>query len=185
VEPIQIDCSVDNISAFLDGELGDIELLSFESHLEKCSECSNELREQKKFLCELDFVLNEGQSPKLPENFVRVISTSAQSDMRGVRTRNERLIALKVSLGLLLISCLAIGSAFPKLVTDLIRPVQCVLLIAFHSIYNFAAGVSILSRSFGGLLLLESRFRALVVIAVCLVSATLLPRLISHYHRTR
>ena len=40
-------CHVQDVAAYLDGELSEAALINFEEHLKSCSDCSAELRAQR------------------------------------------------------------------------------------------------------------------------------------------
>src|SRR6266496_1239815 len=103
-------CPRDEIAAYLDGELGGSEREEFELHLGVCTECSVQLQEQKRFLCELNLALNQQPTPDLPGNFVEVVAANAQSDMSGMRTVTERNRAIRI-IGILVLACVVIFGA--------------------------------------------------------------------------
>ena len=78
------------VAAYLDSQLDPSALDRFESHLETCQRCRAELSAQRQFLCELDSALSPLEELPIPEDFARIVSACAESDMRGVRQGGER-----------------------------------------------------------------------------------------------
>jgi anti-sigma factor RsiW len=185
MDATKLDCRSEEIAAYLDGELDSADRSLFESHIDQCAVCSKELREQRRFLCELDFALNEEPAPELPVNFVEVVAVNAQSDMRGVRSTIERGRALRLCILLSLASMAVMGAAARDTVTAVVKPVLIVCSFAFHAMYNAGAGATIISRSVGGHLLLDSSISGFAALFLLIASIALLPRLISRYHRAQ
>jgi predicted anti-sigma-YlaC factor YlaD len=183
---------MEDIAAYLDGELDGAARSSFEQHTKECSTCDGNLREQKRLLCALDFALGgEGALPTPPENFAHVVAAHAQSDMRGLRARSEEhKRALLLCAGLAVVSALLIGGAVAvneSVVAPLqamMKPVMTVIGFLLHTLYNAGAGLAIISRV-GGHLLFESRPLGLLGALLLIAALALLPRLIINYHRAR
>ncbi|MBV9211845.1 MAG: zf-HC2 domain-containing protein, partial [Acidobacteria bacterium] len=94
-------CRSEEIAAYLDGELDARAVEIFEEHLKACRDCSQELQDQRRLLCALDFALSEHEPAlALPQNFAEVVATNAESDMSGVRLRSEHRRALRWCIGL-------------------------------------------------------------------------------------
>jgi predicted anti-sigma-YlaC factor YlaD len=182
---IKTECRTEEVAAYLDGEMEPSEHLLFENHLEDCSRCAFELREQKRFLCELDVALNHEPSPALPHNFVEVVAAHAQSDMRGVMSANERSRALLLCLLLAAASLAVLGSTALELVGSFLRPVGSVAGFAWRGLYEAGAGATIVYRSLGSHLILESTGVGLIAVFCLVIAAVLLPRLICRYHRAQ
>ncbi len=71
-------CPKSEIAAYIDGELSPRQELDLELHLAACRSCAEELNEQKKLLCALDFALEDESEIELPENFTKVIVTNCR-----------------------------------------------------------------------------------------------------------
>jgi anti-sigma factor RsiW len=179
------ECKPDEIAAYLDGELDTEQGLAFERHNKDCSRCAAELQDQRRFLCELDVALNLEPAPELPRNFVEVVAVNAQSDMRGVRTTVERARAFKLCALLALSSLVILGATARDVLGTFLRPVLSLGSILGGAAYGAGAGVAIISRSFGRHLLLGSSIFSLFLILLFAAALTLLPALISRYHRTQ
>jgi anti-sigma factor RsiW len=177
-------CPGEDIAAYLDGELGAAEIERFEGHLNECEACTSDLREQRKFLCELDVALTLQPAPALPGNFVEVVAINAQADMSGMRSASERVLALRICLGLILASVLLFGSSLGEFVLGFAKPVISVGDFALQTLYGIGAGAAIIFRSVGGHMLLGSSFMGALLVVIFAAAVTLLPALISRYHRT-
>lgn len=186
-------CLREEVAAYLDGELDERASRAFEQHLQACRLCATELREQRRLLCTLDMALgphDEGQIA-LPENFSQVVAAHAQSDLGGLRQeRSERRRALRLCLLLAASSFLLLGGALLsegvlKPLGLLVRHAGTVLGFIGRALYGFGTGLAVIARAFGRHTIFESQGFGVFVLLLLGVSAVLLPRLISSYHRTR
>jgi predicted anti-sigma-YlaC factor YlaD len=183
-------CKSEEVAAYLDGELDASACTQFEQHLRLCPSCAEQLREQKRLLCALDFALgNESAQPLPPANFARVVAAHAQSDMSGVRAHSEHKRALWLCAMLAGASALLIGAA--ALSESVITPLRAVtkplaMIVGFfwHTIYNAGASVVVISRV-SGHVLFESRPLGVVGALLLVAALGLLPLLIVNYHRAR
>ena len=127
----QRDCQIEQIAAYLDGELDDAARLLFEAHTKECSDCGAEVVEQRRLLCALDSVLSRGSDLPLPANFARIVAARAESDMSGVRERREHGRALRLCLMLAAASLALLGVAARAFVFNFARtigrPISAVL----------------------------------------------------------
>src|ERR1043165_2787371 len=83
-------CQLEEMAAYLDGELAGGALDRFERHLKQCAACAAELRVQRQLLCTLDAAFNNPRSFELPNDFTRVVTASAENDLSTIRQRHER-----------------------------------------------------------------------------------------------
>ena len=111
-------CQLEDVAAYLDGELDGVVLETFEAHLNMCPDCATELRAQRQLLCTLDFALNEPRPFALPHNFTQVVAAHAGSDLSGMRKQGERRRALQLCAILALVSFGLLGAAARTLVFD-------------------------------------------------------------------
>lgn len=184
-------CKSEEIAAFLDCELEAAERTQFEQHVRLCSSCAEQLREQKRLLCALDFALGNESAllPMPPANFARVVAAHAQSDMSGMRAHSEHKRALWLCAMLAAASALLIGAAAlsESVVTPLraiTKPAAMIVGFFWHTIYNAGAGVVVISRV-SSHLLFESRPLGVVGVLLLAAALALLPGLIISYHRAR
>src|SRR6202040_3496992 len=114
-------CQLEDVAAYLDGELSGTALDLFEAHLRECSECAAALRAQRQLLCTLDFAFNESASFQLPHDFTRVVAAHAENDLRVMRKQSERRRAFQLCAILALVSFALLGAATRTVVVDPIR----------------------------------------------------------------
>ena len=176
-----------NVAAYLDGQLGVAATGQFEAHMEVCQSCRAELNAQRQFLCELDSVLATPKEFSIPQDFARIVSARAESDMRGVRTHGERRRAFLVCLALGLAAFVLLGAtAGTSLLVSaalLGNKVLGVMSLLWTTLQDAFIGMTIISRVVVRMFLPESpltNFAALVVLVLAVAS---LSHLIIGYHR--
>jgi hypothetical protein len=183
-------CQSEETAAYLDGELDHAARTQFEQHIKLCSPCAEQLREQKRLLCALDFALGgESALPLPPANFARVVAAHAQSDMSGVRAHSEHkralwLCAMLAGASALLIGAAALSESVVTPLRAITKPLAMIVGFFWHTIYNASAGVVVISRV-SGHLLFESRPLGVVGALLLVAALGLLPLLIISYHRAR
>ena len=182
------DCPLDDIAAYLDGELGGQALANFETHLQSCKPCARQLLEQRLLLSALQAALSDSRSIELPRDFTRVVTTHAESDFSGMRRQSERWKALKVCGVLGLFSFALLGATCLRLVFEPIRSftriAKSVLELTWHTAYELGTAAVVIVRVSGGAIISEPhglRWLALIF----LFSIFLLPLLIVRYHRAQ
>ena len=114
-------CQLEDVAAYLDGELTAVALDRFEQHVKECVPCAQELRAQRQLLCTLDVAFNDSRTFDLPQNFARVVTASAENDLSMIRHRSERRRALKLCVALGLVSFGLLGAATRTIVFDPLR----------------------------------------------------------------
>lgn len=148
---INLTCPLMEIAAYVDGELSPRRELALEQHLTSCKICRAELNEQKKLLCALDFLHEENPSEiEIPKNFARVVATRAESNVSGLRNREERGRAIFLCASLFLLIFVGLGAETEKMFTASGAIFERVLaIVAFfgHLTYNVAFGVVVILRS--------------------------------------
>lgn len=178
-------------AAYLDGELDAHALLSFEGHLQECPSCTEELREQRRLLCALEFALGANDPcVDLPCDFAQIVATNAESDMSGVRKRVEHGRALRVCLVLALAAFTLLGGA--TLFASVSIPIKAfarssisILGFFWNAIYDAGVGVAVILRPLGRRLIFESHPIGLIAFLLFAFALALLPRLIVRYHRAQ
>ncbi|MFN2492843.1 MAG: anti-sigma factor [Pyrinomonadaceae bacterium] len=182
-------CETEQIAAYIDGELDPALQSAVEDHIRQCSACAAELHAQRLFMCELDSVLASSSDLAVPANFARVVAARAESDMRGLRNRAEHTRALRFCIILALAAFALLGAASGKMALLNARLVagKVFAVIGFFakSIYDAAAGFTVISRVLGRGLVADSRVMGLVGLSLVALAVGLLSLLISRYHRTR
>ena len=181
-------CQVEQIAAYLDGELDDRAHALFERHLRECSVCGAELIQQRSLLCALDSVLSRGSDLPLPANFAQVVAAHAESDMRGVRDRREHGRALRVCLVLAAASLALSGVAAREFVFNfartIARPISAVFDLVWTTLYDAVTGLGIISRVLSKGFVPDSHLVGMVALLFLVLAVLLLSRLIASYHRT-
>ena len=182
-------CQSEKIGAFIDGEMEPAESQAFETHLKQCPNCAAELHQQQQFMCELDSMLTGPLDLDVPANFAQVVAVRAESDMRGVRDRAEHNRALLFSVLLAIAAFALLGvSASEKLILSaqsLLNNAAGILGLLGKTIYDAAAGFSVILRVLSGGLRADSRFAGLTALALVALAICLLSLLITRFHRTR
>lgn len=184
-----VDCTREDIAAYLDGELSGAALEYFETHVAECCECADELRRQRQLLCALDAAFNSSAQISLPENFTRVVAKYAEHNLIGLRQKSERRRALQLSAMLAVIAFALLGATFSAFV---LQPARGFLSVAMRIFEVFsqtalgaAEGAAIIGRMIGRAAVSSPYgFGALIVLAF-IVAISLLLRLIASYHRTQ
>jgi anti-sigma factor RsiW len=182
-------CQLEEVAAYLDGELSGAALETFEAHLKQCADCATELRGQRQLLCTLDFAFNESRSFELPHNFTRVVATHAENDLGGMRKKGERRRALQLCAILALVSFALLGAATRTLVFDpvrsFLRVTGSLLNLLWQTLYDAGTGVGVIVRVIGRAAVLGPHGWWLFVALAFIISLALLPFLIAKYHRAQ
>ena len=178
-----------HVAAYLDGQLEPSSLNWFEAHLQTCRSCRGELNAQQQFLCELESALSTPRELPIPEDFARIVSARAESDMRGVRQVGERRRALLVCLALGAIAFTLLGAAAGnsilfsgRLLLNKVLGVLGLLWTAFHDAF---VGLSIISRVVARMFLPQSQITNLAALILLGIAVVSLSHLIISYHRRR
>ena len=178
-------CKPERIAAFLDGELDLAERRALETHLLACVTCSDELRQQQQFMCELDAALTNTTELEVPPDFAQIVAVRAGSDMSGVRDRSEhkRALLFSVMLGFAAFVFLGVSTSGKMLlkIQSIFQKTLGILELIGKTAYDAAAGITVIMRVLGGALTADFRLATLVVFILVL---GLLSLLIARYHRT-
>ena len=186
---INQECPLEDVAAYLDGELDGAALAAFEIHLKSCGNCAAELRNQRQLLCTLDFAFNESRGLELPHDFTRVVAAHAEHDLSGMRRKGERHRAIQLCATLALVSFALLGAASRTLIFD---PVQSFFHVAgslfgllWQAVFDAGTGVAVIVRVVGRATVFGPRSLWLLVALVLIISLLLLPFLIAKYHRAQ
>ena len=90
------------IAQFLDGELAAADERLFEKHLANCLICARKLNEQKRLLLTLNHAFAGEKHFELPADFFQTVIARSESNVSGLRRRDERAGALFIVCGLFL-----------------------------------------------------------------------------------
>jgi predicted anti-sigma-YlaC factor YlaD len=154
-------CPRDDIAAYLDCELASAEEFEIERHFGECEICRRELNLQKQFLCALNSGLENEDEIALPENFAKVIATTAETRVNGLRKPSERYNAAFVCSGLFIIIMLTVGADSGNFLASFLNGVEKAVAIgsfAAHTAYDLAIGAVIILRSLSSQLSVNSPF---------------------------
>ena len=180
-------CATEKIAALIDGELDVNERADFEAHLVECDRCSSELLAQKQFMCELDSALAGPFDLEVPDNFARVVSVRAESDMRGVRAASEHKRAFYYCLLLALSAFALLGvTASQALLGSVEAGAVKVISIGellLKAAYDAALSFMVVVRVLSGGLFSDTGLSKMSALIVVLFAIGLLSFLISRYHR--
>lgn len=182
-------CQLEDVAAYVDGELTGDALEAFEAHLKQCTSCAAELRTQRQLLCTLDIAFNNSRSIQLPREFSRVVTARAESDLSGVRRKPERRRALKLCAALALISFALMGAAVRGLVIDplqsYVRTTATLLDVFGQAAFDVAETLVVFVRVFARAVLFAPHGMGFLLLLTLLFSVLLLPFLIARYHRAQ
>jgi anti-sigma factor RsiW len=146
-------CQLEEVAAYLDGELTAAGLDRFEQHVKECLTCANELRAQRQLLCTLDVAFNDSRTFDLPKNFARVVTASAENDLSMIRHWRERKRALQLCVVLGLISFGLLGAATQTIVFDPLRSgfrtARVLFDLLFQALADAGSTASVLVRMVG------------------------------------
>lgn len=180
-------CPSEDIAAYLDGELDASAIDRFESHVAQCETCSPELRRQRQLVCTLDAAFNSQAKFDLPVDFMRMIATRAESDLRGVRSKTERHRAAKLCAILGLMAFAILGAAASSVVLQPLRNALQLFTRLFELLWQAASdateSLAIILRVLTGGMTGNPYVWPLLIGLTLIVAASLLTRLIGRYHR--
>ena len=181
-------CHLEEVAAYLDGELSASASENFEAHLGSCVQCAEELRTQRQLLCTLDYAFSE-QAFELPLNFSRVVAAHAESDLSGMRKKSERQRALQLCAVLAALAFGFLGAASRSLVLQPIRSALrftgTFLDLIWNTLYDAGTGLAVVIRVVGRAVILAPHGLGLVLVVPFIIALALLPRLIVNYHRAQ
>jgi anti-sigma factor RsiW len=179
-------CPREEIAAYIDGEISPLEELELEMHFAGCKFCAEELNSQKKLLCALDsFCLNEREI-ELPENFAKVVVTTAESNVSGLRRPQERRTALFICSALFLLVLLGLGGETESVLATFKKfAEQFAVIVGFvgHLIYDLAVGVTVILRSLSSQVVSDSAVSFALLGVFFLISILALSRLVLRFNR--
>lgn len=173
-------CPREEIAAYLDGELSPSAELALEHHFAKCQACLAELNLQKKMLSALDFAFDKKEEIELPKNFARVVATTAETKVSGLRSKKERLLAFFLCLGMLLIVSVGLGAEADKFLTVFWNFGEKLVAVAgfvCRLIYSATIGVSIILKALSQQIVFGSALSFLLIIGLFSASFIALSKL--------
>ena len=163
------ECPRDEISSYIDGELGPEQELDLEMHFAVCSVCSEELKLQRQFLCALDASLVSEPEIELPKDFTKVVVATAESRVSGLRRPTERFNAAFICSGLVLVMMFSLGAASGDPLGTFFGVLDKTAAVASfigHMAYDVAVGAVIIIRSLSSYFILDSSPTSLALPAI-------------------
>ncbi len=183
------ECQLEDVAAYLDGELSGEPLRIFEAHLKTCRYCAAELLIQRQLLCTLEVAFNGSKSFELPHDFTRVVTAHAEGDLSGMRRKGERRRALQVCAVLGLVAFALLGAAARVLIFEpaqyFFHLAQIVFDLVWRMIYDAGTGVAVIIRVLGRAIAFGPYGLGLIVLLAFILSILLLSFLIARYHRAQ
>ncbi|HYW69779.1 MAG TPA: zf-HC2 domain-containing protein [Pyrinomonadaceae bacterium] len=180
-------CQLQNVAAYLDGELTGLPLDQFEQHLKECSSCAQELRVQRQLLCTLEVAFGNSHSFDLPEDFTRVVTARAENDLRTIRHRHERKRAVQLCAILAAVSFVFLGAATRAVVLEPLRSfwrtTRVLLDFGWQALSNAGATIVVLARMAGRALVESQAGSRLLLTITFFISLVCLSLLIAKYRR--
>ncbi len=181
----QKNCRTELIASYIDGDLDPAEHNQLENHLAECARCTDELRLQRLFVCELDSAFSQTHELPVPRDFARIVAATAEGDMSGARTSQEHRLALRLCLGLALASFALLGMASSKAVLSSGKLVATKFFglagLLGRTLYDAGVGFTVLLRMAAAAIVSDA-FSVLIFL-VLLLGLLLLSLLITSYHR--
>ncbi len=181
----QDNCRPELIAAYIDGDLEPAAYDQLELHLGECASCTDELRLQRLFVCELDSAFSPTDELPVPHDFARIVAANAESDMSGARTAKEHRLALRLCLMLALASFALLGMASSKAVLFsgklIVTKFFGIAGLLGRALYDAGVGFTVVLRMAAGAIISDA-FSVLVFL-VLLLALLLLSLLITSYHR--
>jgi anti-sigma factor RsiW len=148
------ECRAADISAFIDGELSAADENQLSLHLAQCAECSEELNRQKSFLNFVGSGLADASGPDLPDDFVRVITATAESGVQGLRGRREFLISMAITVVFGIGALLLLGGSYSgpgaAIFQGFADKTIAVVMAAGHAAYSISLGIAVIIRALTG-----------------------------------
>ena len=129
------------LQSYLDGEMPISERLAFEAHAADCRSCRIEI--------ELHREISEMPAEvELPKDFSRVIAANAESQVSGLRKRNERKITLAIIAGLVLLAFAVVGGSgrTSTVVFFVIERIGALASVIGSFFYNLLFGVVVVVK---------------------------------------
>ena len=185
----QIKCELEDVAAYLDGELDGPALVQFEEHVKQCPECAIELRAQRQLLCTLDVAFNQSKGFDLPSNFSRVVTARAENDLAGMRNGDERKRAIQLCIVLALVSFGLLGAAARAIVFDPLRSslrvVRVLSDLLWQVVSDAVSAASVCARVIGRAMLDTQPGSRLLLVFAFILSVSCLSFLIVRYRRAQ
>jgi hypothetical protein len=183
---IQTPCPREEIAAYIDGELKPWMEIELEMHFAGCKICKKELNSQKTLLCALDQFRSSEKEFELPEDFTKVVVTTAESNVSGLRRPQERQKALFICASLFAFVLLVLGGESEAVLgtfREFAEQFLAVIGFAAHLVFDFMVGVTIILRFLGNHFVFGSASSFGLITLLFIISLFMLSRLVGGYRR--
>lgn len=181
-------CPRTEIAEYLDGELSPREEMDLELHFAVCKTCAADYNVQKKLLCALDLALDEKREFELPEDFTKTVIVNAESNVSGLRRREERFRALFLCAGLFLLITIGLGSETEAVFSTFkifIEQILAVGSFTAHLIFDFAVALTAIIRIIGGQFMYNPLFAFLALSALFISFGYIFSRVLTLFNRSK
>lgn len=188
MQKIEETCPRTEIAEYIDGELSPSAEMDLEKHFAVCKNCADEFNEQKKLLCALDFAFDGKADIELPVNFTKSVVVRAESNVSGLRRREERFRALYLCAALFLLIIVGLGNETEAVFSTFKIFAEQILAVsgfAVHLIFNFAIALTAILRIIGGQFIYTPFFAVLAFGSFLIFSGYILSRIISSFDRSK
>lgn len=186
-QPKKIECPRADIAAYIDGEMTPDDEMALELHIAGCGTCFEELNLQKKFLFALNSTLEQEGDIELPENFTKVVVTSAESAVNGLRRSGERSNAAVICGALFLVVILAVGAEANNVfagIGEVFDKTFAVFSLAGHLLFNLTMGIVLILKSLAAQFVPGSAITFLFLATLFALALVAFSRLMFRYGRT-
>jgi hypothetical protein len=181
-------CPRTDIAAYLDGELSPREEMDLELHFSGCKTCASEFNEQKKLLCALNFALDEKPELALPEDFTKSVIIKAESNVSGLRRREERFRAVFLCASLFLLIILGLGSETEAVFSTFAVFIEQIFAVGgfvAHLIFDIAFALTAILRLVGGQFIHSQLFAVLACGVFFISSGYIFSRILTLFDRSK
>ena len=168
IENTENNCRITEIADYIDGELSAKTETEIEFHLLACENCRQELEFQKQLLTALDSEFEE--LPELPVDFTKTTIINAESNVQGLRRKDERFRAVFICAGLFLLIVLGLGNEAKTVFSafgTILNQISAVGGFVVHFLFDLTIGLMVIlkfiSHQFSQELLLAVTFFAAIV----------------------
>jgi len=186
-ENIEVSCPREEVFTYLDGELSPAEEFDIEIHFADCKICRDEINAQKKVSTTLEIMLEqESKEIEVPENFTKVITTRAESNVSGLRQPKERSKALLICTILFFLAVIGLGTELKSVLRAFEKTAEQFAAVGgfiFHLVYDLANGVSVVLRYLSHRFIFTSAISLILIVAFFVFTSLALSRFVLRYNR--
>lgn len=180
-------CPRAEIAEYIDGELLPSDELDLELHFAICEICFDELNSQKKVSSTLEILLEDSSHIELPENFTKVVTAKAESNLDGLRSPKERGNALLICAILFLLLLLGFGTESQTILLAVEKFTEQIFAVGgfvFHLFYTLTFGISVIFGSVFHKFIFSSVSILLLLTVTFVISFLILSRMVFSFRRS-